>query len=300
MKIMFGKYDKLGHLFCFYAICVVLLFHGKTFLHAETGNGRHDINLYFLDLNNSIDQTILKEKSLLDSYTEELTRTKEHTRIVESELSALRVQYSVYSGLVYMPETSLKSLEQAFSGNLSAQTSANKILTEFKTKLDHAVIQLSQTEEQIRLNTDQLSSITSEKKNQPESSLESIDKLKKLLLVFNKKKDVLTTLTNTYKNIYQQFTEVEKQITSLSDTFRNQIKQKKKQALLQKKKHVFFTQISFDITATLKTVIHQSRSFFTILMDIKFLRNKRLYGLFNLCDFHSFIYRCAVFALQGL
>lgn len=224
----------------FSLIALLLTFIPRPLIAEEALTGK-DVRINFTSLTDSIDQAIVKENESKDSYAKELSQTKAREKIYKSELSALKVQYSVYSNLVIMPETQLKNLEQAFSENLSVQTVVNSVLSEFKEKKDRIKTHLDQADEQIRLNSEQLKAIMADKKSQAQDSLGLAEKLKSLLDLLNVKKEILSTLSSVYENYFNQYAEMGNQFASLSSTFDRKIKSRKKQDLLQRKKNVLFS-----------------------------------------------------------
>ena len=102
----------------------------------EYGPGAGEGGINFANLSESIDQTILREKESKDSYAAELRQLRASENIDKSGLSSLKVQYSVYSNLAATPETDVKNLEQAFSDNLSVQTSIRTSLSDLTSKKD--------------------------------------------------------------------------------------------------------------------------------------------------------------------
>jgi small-conductance mechanosensitive channel len=210
-------------------------------LYAEGPPSGRDLGVNYSDLNASIDQTIVKEKENRNGFTQELMRARESETVYKSDLSALKVQYSVYSNLVIMPETDVKAMEQAFSDNLAKQALVASVMADLKDKKVKVKTILGQTEEQIRLNSEQLDAIKNDKRSPANDYLKPVDKLEELQSILNEKKKTLATLAGIYDDYSGQYGELEKQFASLSVTFDNEIKHRKKQDLFQRKKNVLFS-----------------------------------------------------------
>ena len=209
-------------------------------LFAENEGDGQNLQFRFTSLGESIDQSILQEQEHLDSYKKEMEQFREREQIYKNELSTLKVQYSVYSNLLITSETQIKHLEQAFSGNLSAKTMVNTILTDFRQNNSRIKAQLNQTEGQIKLYSNQLDYLVSDKKDQPAESLKLAEKLKTLLDILNRKKGVLTQLSGIYEGYFIQYQGVEKQFISLIDDFEREINNRKKQNIFQRRPNILF------------------------------------------------------------
>ena len=85
----------------------------------------------------------------------------------------------------------------------------NATLTDFRQNNSRIKGQLNQTEGQINLNSDQLNYLVSDNKDQTEESLKLAEKLKRLLDILNKKKGVLTQLSEIYEGYFTQYQDME-------------------------------------------------------------------------------------------
>ena len=239
MKISLIKRRPIKSLWL--VLFLLLMLYPFGWLFAENEGDEQTLKNRFASLGESIDQSILQEQEHLNGYEKELEQVKEREQIYKTELSTLKVQYSVYSNLVITSETQVKHLEQAFSGNLSAKAMVNTILTDFKQRNSRIKAQLSQTEGQIKLNFEQLNYLISDKKDQTAESRKLSEKLKRLLEILNRKKGVLARLSEIYEGYYEQYQDMEKQFTSLIDDFEREINKRKKQNILQRKTSLLFT-----------------------------------------------------------
>lgn len=221
-----------------------------------------DARVNFMNLGESIDQAVLKEKETLNNFSKELVQASEREKIINSGLAALKVQYSIYSNILGMPETQVKSLEHAFSGNLSARMVVSSELSDFKDKRDRVKVLLSQLEDQISLNSNQLNGIVAEK-NQGKDSLKLVEKLKDLLELLNKKKDILVKLVDLYEVYFTNYSDMDKQFGDLSATFDREIKIRKKQDLFQRKTNALFTRTPLQMLEDIGVVLILPRAFFT-------------------------------------
>lgn len=247
---------------CIAFLCILFLAGPYSALSAENDSPGTDVRVNYLSLGESIDQAALKEKELLANYSKELAQAKDRERMINSELAALKVQFSIYSNLLIVPDTQVKILEQAYSGNMSVRTGINTPLSDFKDKRDRVNAYLTQIEDQIRLNTDQLKGITADK-NQNALSLKLGEKLKGLLDLLNKKKDILSKLAVIYDTYYKGYSEIDAQFGELSATFEREIKTRKKLDLFQRKKNVLFTKSPKQILEDMGAVLTLPRIFFT-------------------------------------
>lgn len=203
------------------------------------GNGNGGIN--FANLSESIDQTILKEQESRDAYAAELRQVKASEKADKSSLSSLKVQYSVYSNLAATPETEVGSLEQAFSDNMTVQNTIRTTLSDLIAKKDRAKLQMAQTDDQIRLNTDQLNAITADRKPQDGLSGGLIDKTRELLDLLNKKKEILAELSSIYDDYVKEYSILGDQFASLAAMLDRGIILRKKKDLLQRKTNPLFS-----------------------------------------------------------
>lgn len=259
---MHGKSSK-GYAFVSVILFFVYMLALTIPVWAAGGDPSKDVRVPFENLEESIDQTLLQEKEVLSEFQKELIQAKDQERIYKAELAAMKVQYSVYSNLVIMPESQVKSLEQAYTGNLSVLDVIQNALSSLKYKKDRIKTQQSQTEEQIRLNSKQLQGIVSDKKNQPRDSLKLVEKLKSLLDILNTKKTVVTKLSEIYEADYNQYSDMGGQFKALSEAFDKEIKNRKKQSLLKRKQNVLFSKSLKDMALDLGAVLTSPRVFFS-------------------------------------
>jgi len=234
--------------FVFLLIAFMPSLSGSLVLAAqEYGPGAGDGGINFANLSESIDQTILREKESRDSYAAELRQLRASENIDKSGLSSLKVQYSVYSNLAASPETEVKSLEQAFTDNMSVKDTIKTTLADLTAKSERVKLQADQTDDQIRLNTEQLNAISSDQKNHGGVSGDLVDKVRSLLDLLNGKKKILSELSSIYDDYVKEYTTLGNQFASLALLLDREIIQRKKRDLLERKTNPLFTKTPVEM-----------------------------------------------------
>ncbi|GAB6095601.1 hypothetical protein JCM14469_18530 [Desulfatiferula olefinivorans] len=217
---------------------------------ADTPGVGTDDPVTVFGLEQSIDQALDREKVQVETFRRELADVKERERSIGSELATLKVQYSIYSNLLIMPETPVRTLEQSFTGNVAAQGSAGVRTADFKDKREKAQVLLTQTDDQIRLNDEQLTSIRAHRNPGPDAQV-LIEKLRQLLDQLNRKKKILEQLAVLYEAYERHYAELRDQFSALSGTFDREIRSRRKQNLIQRTQNVLFSKTPDQMLADL-------------------------------------------------
>jgi potassium-dependent mechanosensitive channel len=205
------------------------------------------------DLKESIQEALNTENKNLDTYTSQLNQIDRLKKQLLSELNTYNIQLTIYSNLVILPETSVKSLEK---GLLDIQTSLHNIenrSNELPLKHIEANQLLKRTDNQISLTEKQISEIKSSG-NASSEALELSTKLKDLSVTLDKKREILKKLFSLYSEIIVPVDETKTKFLELAEKFEQMINQKKKQDLLQRKDpfvNLQWSQIHNDFSMTL-------------------------------------------------
>lgn len=234
---------KLRHIQIFFSAWLIGMFvlavlPGRVI--ADTPDAGKDVPVDFSGLELSIDQALDREKAQVEAFRRELRDIKDRERSIGSELATLKVQYSIYSNLLIMPDTPVRTLEQSFTSNVAAQGSARTQMEGFRDNLNRIQTLLTQADEQIRLNDEQLKSIRAHKNPGP-GALALIEKLRQLLDLLNQRKGVLEKLAVLYEAYAVNYAELQEQFSALSGTFDREIRTRRAQNLVQRTRNVLFT-----------------------------------------------------------
>lgn len=185
-------------------------------------------------LKESIQEAVNTENKNLDTYKAQLNQVERLKKPISSVLNTYSIQLTIYSNLIILPETSVKSLEK---GLVDTQTSIRDIANrshELLLKRNQVSQLLTQADEQILLTDQQVSEIK-DRGDVTKESLELTAKLKELSGSLTEKQKILKMLFSLYSEVMSPLIEVNTEFLELAEKFDQTINQKKKQDLLQRK-----------------------------------------------------------------
>ncbi len=182
----------------------------------------------------SIQETVNTENNNLGTYKVQIGQVERLKKQLFLEINTYSIQHTIYSNLIILPETSVKSLEK---GLLDTQTSIHDIANrsdELLLKHNEVNQLLKQADEQISLTEQQVSEIK-DRGDVTKEALELTAKLKELSGTLTEKQKILKKLLSLYSEVMSPLSDVNKKFFELAEKFDQTINQKKKQDLLQRK-----------------------------------------------------------------
>lgn len=193
-------------------------------------------------LRNSVADSLKTETENLKVLIERTANIDNLKAAIAGEINAYRTQHTTYINILLLPKTEIKDLEKAASGSRTSLLNIEERLREIKTEFDSVKQNQIRLDEQYETNKSQLEGIRSQGSRTSESlSLEN--QLKSLIKVLDKKKTANQRLIEFYANRIQLFEDIQNAFQTFNEKIEKQIRERKRQELLQRKEYVFSTSI---------------------------------------------------------
>ena len=221
----------------------------------------------FAEQIDSIEKTIAAERENTENLKSHLFESRQSKQTLAMELNANKLHISTYNNILLLQNTSVGDLEKALAANRILFDAVDDRIKGLRKKLE-SVSQLKiQSNEQYRLNEKQLSDLDTEALKNPEAR-KLFEKLQALLKMLSTKKGMLSSIGEIYTD---QITLLEKNhaaLMELSLRFDEKIKEKRKEALFQRKGNLLilssWNQISDELDRLRQqAVLLGSKSFWT-------------------------------------
>ncbi len=209
----------------------------------------------------SVDSTILMENESLRDLKDKLSQLQNTQLAIDTEINTYKVQFSTHGNLLLLPQTDIKDLEKARSGNRIAFENVELRIKDLKQKESTIRLYLEQTEDQIKLNKDQLESLKAVKTDgqKVRAAMKDFAQLLKLL---SAKLEVLKEMQSIYLNSLNQFEAIFITLEELSIKFEQQISYRKKQFLLSRTPSPLALLNGEDINKELRDLNTRAKQFF--------------------------------------
>jgi small-conductance mechanosensitive channel len=193
-----------------------------------TGLKPHD------DFNQSVLETIALERENIGRRKEQLATLQGGQDAFKSDINALRLQLSANGNLLLSPSLDLEVFEKAASGNRSALDRVESQAKEASQQLEKIQQASLKNEEQYRLNKEQLTQLSAEKR--PSSAVRSLVKnLTTLLKLLDEKRKLFASLGELCTARKKGLDELRAPFQRLQDQLDAQIIDIKKQQLFQRR-----------------------------------------------------------------
>jgi potassium-dependent mechanosensitive channel len=188
---------------------------------------------------NSVDAALASERDNTERLKTQFIETKSLGKTLAIDLNAYQARLSSHGNLLLLlPETRIEALEKAKIENLSDIKAVLLQLKEHTENLSSANQIRNQAEEQYALNEKQLSEIKqSGQKN--ENTRKLTKNLGNLLELIAAKKNLLDKIAAFHTKQIGALEEIQRSLLTISEKFEQQIKERKREALFQRKYTAF-------------------------------------------------------------
>ncbi|MFH0727431.1 MAG: mechanosensitive ion channel domain-containing protein [Pseudomonadota bacterium] len=188
----------------------------------------------FKDYNQSVLETIDKERETIGRYKEQLSAGQALWDSLKGEINAYRLQLSAHGNLLLTPATEIEPLEKAAVENRTALEQVDKRLKNVTGQIETLTEAFAKNEEQFRFNGEQLSQIKTQKQDDRDART-LVKNLEILVKTLSDKQRAIETLQSEYGKEKTTLEEILNALTGLSKTFEEKIEEKKKEKLFQRR-----------------------------------------------------------------
>jgi len=191
----------------------------------------------FAEQIDSIEKTIAAERENTDNLKSHLLEARQLKQTLAMELNANKLHISTYNNILLLQHTGVDDLEKALAANRIAFDAVDNRIKGLKKKLEAVAQLIIQTDEYYRLNEKQLSDLDVEALKHPDTGV-LIKKLKELLKTLSAKQGMLSTIGEIYTEQIFLLEKNHSALMELSKRFDERIKEKRKEALFQRKRNL--------------------------------------------------------------
>jgi small-conductance mechanosensitive channel len=188
----------------------------------------------YIDLGRSLEESLEAEKEHITQLKERLDRVRRLEKTVQTELDRYKLQLSSHINMLLLTTVPIDELEKARAELESSLHGVSQRLEELSGKLDAIEELLTRTDEQNSLNQKQLAEM---KGQAPETA--TTEKLLKQLRVLRdllgEKKRLLQDIQHIYTTQIAQLRETRQALAALLERFTREIKERKRESLLQRR-----------------------------------------------------------------
>jgi potassium-dependent mechanosensitive channel len=211
-------------------LTAVFSFFSETPIRAQ--NPQQTIS--FQEYNRSVLETTALERGKIDALRQQLSNLEASRESFKGELNAYRVQLSAHGNLLLTPTTELEVLEKECNVNRISFEQINKRLKDLSQQIEKVTQDQATNEEQHRFNEEQLAEIKSQKLKESESKALAKN-LEALVKTLAEKQKLLGGILAEYSHQKTTLEEISNALSSLSQTFDEQIRDKNKEKLFERR-----------------------------------------------------------------
>ncbi|KPA18105.1 membrane protein containing Mechanosensitive ion channel MscS domain protein [Candidatus Magnetomorum sp. HK-1] len=193
----------------------------------------------YIELSNSIENTIKEEKKNLYVLKENLSKINKDHLNDEQTLNSYKIQISSYTNLLALETTQVKELDKIYSNTILVINQIDSKNAKLKENLESLKHLHLETSERYSTNKKQLSEISIEKISDELTVTEIIvENLETLTMILNDKLKLMDKIQSIYNAQTQINSEIKQSFVNFRDKCRIHIQEKKTKALFQRKSNL--------------------------------------------------------------